>query len=197
MLMLKISAPFATFKHSYSREYAESYPVPTPATVYGCLLSLVGEIDRTRHCGVKIAMALASKPKEATILRTVRRLKNKDVNAKENARPDFQEVLCGLEIVVCVDAANDQNNLERRIETALRHPETVRRFGGLSLGESRDLIDDIIILTELPPGLTWLVTDPKGQLKLPYWVDYLGSKGTKAQKFSLGEFSDLAFCSIV
>ncbi len=196
VIIVKISAPFASFKHSYSREYAQSYSVPPPATIYGCLLSLVGETNRTYHRGVKIAIAMASIPKTSTVLRKFRRLKEADLNAKENSIPDFQNVLCGLEIIACVDSSEEKNNLESRIEEALNQPQTIERFGGLSLGESRDLIDDIQILSQIPESLQWLVKDPKGKLKLPYWVDYLGSKDTQWQKFTWGEFSQQAFCEI-
>jgi CRISPR-associated protein Cas5t len=196
MIVVRISAPFASFKHSYSREYAESYPVPPPSTLYGCFLSLVGETDRTHHKGVKIAIALESSPKSTTVLRTFRRLKKPDLNAKENARPDFQDVLCGLEIVVCVDSTEDPHNLESRIEQALTNPEKLVRFGGLSLGESRDLINDIQLLNQIPDSLEWLVPNSKGKLKLPYWVDYLGSKDTRWERFTLLKFCEQAFCQI-
>jgi CRISPR-associated protein Cas5t len=196
MIVVKISAPFASFKHSYSREYAGSYPVPPPSTIYGCLLSLVGETDRTQHQGVRIAIALESIPKNSTVLRTFRRLKKPDLNAKENARPDFQDVLCGLEVVVCIDSTEEPNNLESRIEQAFACPETLDRFGGLSLGESRDLIDDLRILQQLPSSIQWLVKDPKGKVTLPVWVNYQGSENTRWQTFTLGGFSEQAFCKI-
>ncbi len=201
MIFLEIIAPFASFKNAYSREYAESYLVPPPSTVYGCLLSLVGEMDRDFHRGVKIAIALPSppdlKPKKVKVLRTVRRLKKMPLSLPQNSRPDFQEIVCGLRIIVGVDSGEDVNNLEGRIERAIASPETIERFGGLSLGESRDLIDDIRLLEGPPEALDWLIVDPKGSLKLPYWVDYLGSKDTKFQKFVFGEFCQEAFCKIL
>lgn len=196
MLIVKISAPFASFEHSYSREYAESYSVPPLSTIYGCLLALVGETDRIHHRGVKIAIALESIPRTSTVLRTFRRLKKPNPNAKENARPDFQDILCGLEIVVCIDSTEEPNNLESRIEQAFTCPEELNRFGGLSLGESRDLVDDLRILKQLPPSIQWLVKDPKGNLTLPVWVDRQGSKNTRWQTFTFGGFSEQAFCEI-
>jgi len=149
MIALTITAPFATFTNSRSREYAASYLYPPPATIYGTLLALVGETDRTRHLGVKIAIGLLSLPKSSTVLRTFKRRKKKDINDPANSRPDYQKVLCGLNLIVCVDSSEDSNRLETRIEQALRHPENLNRFGGLSLGESRDLIDDLRILVLL------------------------------------------------
>ncbi len=196
MLFIQISTHFTSFKHSYSREYGDTYPVPTPATVYGCLLSLVGETNSLAHRGVKLAIALLPEPQVAIVLRTVRRLKRKDINARENSRPDYQTILCGLDLVVGIDSSEDAGDLESRVCQALRHPETVERFGGWSLGESRDLINDVKILSTLPLGARWLVRDNRGRFNLPLIVDYLGSKGTQKQKFSFGNFSQEAFCII-
>lgn len=54
-LILYLDVPFATFRESHAREMGKTYPVPPPATVYGMLLSLVGETDVYRHCGVELA----------------------------------------------------------------------------------------------------------------------------------------------
>ena len=203
MLLLKITAPFATFTNSRSREYAASYPYPPPGTIYGMLLALVGETDQTRHLGVKIAMALpnpdialVSLPKSITVLRTFKRRKKNDINHPSNSRPDYQEVLCGLNLVVCIDSTEDANNLENRLVQALTNPETIDRFGGLSLGESRDLIDDLRILDRLPSSVQWLVKDSKGKVALPIWVDYDGSENTRWEMFSLGGFCEEVFCQI-
>lgn len=196
MLFVQISAPFTSFKHSYSREYGDTYPVPTPATIYGCLLSLVGETNSLTHRGVRLAIALLSEPQTATVLRTVRRFKNKDINARENSRPDYQSILCGLDIVVGIDSSVDAADLEARVYQALLYPETIERFGGWSLGESRDLIDDVKILSDLPLEARWLVKDNRGRFNLPLIVDYLGSKETQKQKFSFGNFGQEAFCVI-
>jgi CRISPR-associated protein Cas5t len=196
MIFLKISAPFASFKHSYSREYAGSYSFPPPSTVYGCLLSLVGEINIQHHQGVKIAIALVSKPQSSIVMRTFRRLKNSDLNSPSNSKPDFQEILSGIEIVIGIDSSEDINNLEIRVVQALTHPENIERFGGLSLGESRDLIDDIQVIKEPSKSLQWLTKNTQGKIKLPLIVDYLGSQNTKMEKFSLESFCDRAFFSI-
>ncbi len=145
---------------------------------------------------MKIAIALASLPKATTVLRTFKRRKKNDINHPSNSRPDYQEVLCGLNLVVCVDSTQDAHNLENRIAQALRHPETIDRFGGLSLGESRDLIDDLRILDPLPPSIEWLVKDDCGKITLPIWVDYDGSEKTRWEMFSLGTFSEKVFCQI-
>ncbi|MEM9541482.1 MAG: type I-MYXAN CRISPR-associated protein Cas5/Cmx5/DevS [Cyanobacteria bacterium P01_E01_bin.42] len=210
VLMLEINANFATFTQPRAREYAASFPYPPPATVYGLLLSLVGECDRAVHQGVRLAIGMVSQPRSVmltrskkleqeprstTVLRKVRRLKKTDLNHPSNSRPDFQEVLCGIDFVVGVDSQGDRNDLEARIVNALRHPETVDRFGGLSLGESRDLVNDIRILEELPEAARWLVVSRRGQT-LPVWVNYRGARGTRWACFEEGAFGDRAFCAI-
>ena len=192
-IFLEIFVPYASFKHSYSREYFASYSYPPPSTIYGSLLSLVGETDRELHRGVKLAISLISKPKISTVMRTTRRLKNPDINHPGNSKPDFQQVLSDIRSVVGIDSTEDEANLENRIRLALQNPERIDRFGGLSLGESRDLIDNIKIISELSPLWQWLVRDPQGKLQLPLSVDYFGSKETKMGQFSLADFSDRTF----
>lgn len=107
-IILRVDVPIASFPTSRSREYRASYPVPPPSTVYGMLLSLVGETDRYKHCGVRIAIALLSEPAKSVTLRTVRRFKNKKINHQENTRPDFQEILTGIELTIWVDKGEDK-----------------------------------------------------------------------------------------
>ncbi len=194
MIVLQITAPFATFTNSYSREYAPSYLYPPPATIYGLLLSLVGENNKIQHLGVKIAIGVSFIPKSSTVLRTFKRRKENDINHIRNTKPDYQEILCGLDLIVCVNSDAEPNSLENRILQALEHPEAINRFGGLSLGESRDLINDLHILGDLPESAQWLVTNYQGDILLPTWVDYLGSKNTRWQTFSVGNFGEDAFC---
>ena len=197
MLILKITAPFASFTNSRSREYSASFQYPPVSTIYGLLLSLVGETERTKHIGVKLATGIIQEVKSSVVLRTFKRSKEKDINAKANSKPDFQEILCGLSYAVCVDSGEDKQSLENRIKVALTQPEKIHRFGGLSLGESRDLIDDIRILEHLPSQqeCKWLLKNPNGEA-LPVWVDYQGSENTHWETFILGDFNQQAFCSI-
>lgn len=89
MIQLQVEVPIACFRQSWAREFAETYPVPPPATVYGMLLSLLGEWDRHRYCGSQLAIALLSQPQLSTVIRTLRRFKTKDIQHPNNARPDY------------------------------------------------------------------------------------------------------------
>ena len=160
-IALKVDVPIASFPTSHSREYRETYPVPPPSTVYGMLLSMVGETDRYKHCGLKIAIALLSEPAKSITLRKIRRFKFKKIDSRENTRPDFQEILTGIELIVWVNSEEDkaEPNLCYRLNQAFTNPSSVSRFGTLCLGESRDLVDSIDLLTDkyIGHGLRYLI----------------------------------------
>lgn len=193
-ISLQVEVPIACFRQSRAREYAETYPVPPPSTVYGMLLSLIGETDRYKHCGVELAIALISNPHRSTVIRTFRRFKKKEISAPENARPDYQELLTDIQFSVWVRPGSDDHspNLVERLQVGFSDPSKISRFGGLSLGESRDLVNAVSLLPRGYEGesLQWLVQDADGLLTLPYWVDHVGSKGTRWQRYFLEEPSE-------
>ncbi|MEO0969053.1 MAG: type I-MYXAN CRISPR-associated protein Cas5/Cmx5/DevS [Cyanobacteria bacterium J06639_18] len=204
ILALEIEVPIACFRQSRAREYAQTYPCPPPSTVYGMLLSMVGEINRYKHCGVKIAIALVSQPQKSTVIRTFRRFKKKDIHDPTNARPDYQELLTDIKFITWVNSQEDQSQptLSQRLQQALTNPASINRFGGLCLGESRDLVNSV---TEFQKNqfqknkfqennpiqsLQWLIQDEDGLLTLPYWVDHVGSKGTRWKRYVVFESSE-------
>jgi CRISPR-associated protein Cas5t len=195
-LALRVEVPIACFRQSSAREYAQTYPVPPPSTVYGMLLSIVGETDRYKHCGVKLAIALLSEPAKSTIIRTFRRFKKKEITDPSNARPDYQELLSDIQFIVWVTSGSDsgQPTLQERLQLAFANPASINRFGGLCLGESRDLVNAVTLLPENYQGesLRWLVQNEDGLLTLPYWVDHVGSRGTCWQRFQLISSSDFS-----
>ncbi len=194
ILALEIEVPIACFRQSSAREYAETYLAPPPSTVYGMLLSIVGEMDRYKHCGVKIAIALLTQPQKSTVIRTFRRFKKKDIHDPTNARPDYQELLTDVRFITLVNSQEDksQPTLSERLQQAFVNPASINRFGGLCLGESRDLVNSVSVLQEdyQSQSLRWLVQDEDGLLTLPYWVDHVGSKGTRWKRYLILEPSD-------
>lgn len=190
-IALQVEVPIACFRQSRAREYVETYPVPPPSTVYGMLLSLVGEEDRYQHCGVKLAIALLSEPAKSTVIRTFRRVKTRDIHDSSNAKPDYQELLTNVEFVVWISGGTDKAtpSLPERLQQAFINPASINRFGGLCLGESRDLVNAVSVLSDNYCGksLQWLVRDEDGWLTLPYWVDHVGSQGTCWQCYVLQE----------
>jgi CRISPR-associated protein Cas5t len=187
-ITLQIEVPIACFRQSHAREYLETYPVPPPATVYGMLLSLVGEIDRYEHCGTRLAIALLSEPQKSTVVRTFHRYKKRNIHDSSNIRPDYQELLTDIRLLVCINAGTDKARppLTERLQQAFGDPTSVDRFGGLSLGESRDLVNTVRLIENCnEESMQWLIQDEYGSLKLPYWVDHVGSQGTRWSKYVL------------
>lgn len=183
--VLLVTVPFCSFRKGFAREFYETETFPPPSTVYGFLLSLVGEEDRERYAQSRIACAIFGQPSLSVVLRTVWRVKDKKKppGTDVNRRPDFQELLGEVTLAVLV-AAGD---LAEQVTLAGSRPQDVQRFGGLSLGESRDLVNDINWFPRQWPAdaALWLTNDPKGDLSLPVWVDHVGSKHTRWQRFNL------------
>jgi CRISPR-associated protein Cas5t len=145
------------------------------------LLSLVGETDRRQHIGARVTVALISQPHLSVVLRTVWRVKSKPLGASGNTRPDFQQLLTGVELVIWLDSIDDTSKgqtLEERVRSVVwdREYGNISRFGGLSLGESTHLVDEVSPYIFKPDciGKTFLL-NATGQLTLPVWVDHIGS----------------------
>lgn len=177
---LYVSVPVACFRVPRAREYFETFPCPPPATVYGMLLSMVGEVNRRVHEGAEIAIAMLSEPAYSVVLRTMWRVKDRNAGPGlgNNRRPDFQELLTDIRLAVWVRAGKDERNaqpLARRVQEALEKPKSIGRFGGLSLGESTHLIDEIKPLKQQASECQMLLAEDDGDLSLPVWPDHVGS----------------------
>ena len=298
MLGVYVTVPVVCFRKGLAREYLETEPLPPPATCYGFLLSLVGETDRRKHVGARVAPVLLNKPPTSVVLRTVWRAKDfnswtdsegthhhfgssdftacrtwlrcvlasqllaksnfSDANeyfsgeswkddfvqeldtldwptltikwikdtpppltptgeqpkvffkrhkevekvlnawiekadefvvgqgAGTNARPDYQQLLTDVRLVIWFDSSGEAGDkLEEHVRSALLDPGSVTRFGGLSLGESTHMVDEVCLFDRvrdrLPKtGRIFLRReDKKGRLTLPVWVDHVGSAGTR------------------
>lgn len=182
-ICLKVSVPFCSFRKPYARQFLETERVTPPATVYGFLLSLVGEENRSTYIGTNLAIGLLKRISVSTILRTKWRVKTKKLGPGigNNRTLDYQEILNDLHIVIWVAVSP----LSDKIETAINNPSQINRFGGLSLGESRDLVDDVRVCENLEVRGSWLINDPMGRYPLPVWVDHVGSQQTCWGHFSL------------
>lgn len=195
ILCLYVSVPIAGFRVAQAREYWETYPCPPPSTVYGMLLSLVGEPNRLVHLGAEVAVALLSEPYRSVVLRTLWRVKDPKVGPGlgNNKRPDFQELLSGIHLFVWVrQGANERTtpSLTARVAAALNAPADVMRFGGLCLGESTHLVDEIRPWRQGDPATgRVLLADKQGDLTLPIWPDHVGSQGTRWGQFKLNEMA--------
>jgi CRISPR-associated protein Cas5t len=190
MIGLYVTVPVACFRKGMAREYLETELIPPPSTCYGFLLSLVGETQRSAHIGARVSAAIRGAPAISTVLRTLWRVKDRKLSPGQgsNARPDYQELLTNLELLIWLDSSGETGaptvvNLEERVTEAMKSKgSTVKRFGGLSLGESTHLVDQITLLpsaTVPADGWTLFSCNARGSMSLPVWVDHVGSKGTR------------------
>jgi CRISPR-associated protein Cas5t len=197
MLGVRVTVPVACFRKGLAREYLETEPIPPPATCYGFLLSLVGETSRRRHLWSRVAPALLQRTEQSVVLRTVWRVKKTPLGSPGNTRPDYQQLLTGatrespfIELLVWLDSGDEAGpapRLEERVRVALDPARRgqVARFGGLSLGESAHLVDEVNVFEAKVAqkyrgrGGVIFVTAERGRLTLPVWVDHVGSAGTR------------------
>lgn len=189
MIGVYASVPIASFRKGLAREYLETERLPPPSTCYGFLLSLVGETDRRRHQGCRVAPALLGHPETSVVLRTVWRVKKAPLGSPGNTRPDFQQLLTDVHVVIWLDSSGEAGDgLEGRVRLALEKPSEIRRFGGLSLGESTHLVNEVFLLDDqrirhlASSGLDrclLLKTAEQGRVSLPVWVDHVGASGTR------------------
>jgi CRISPR-associated protein Cas5t len=194
MITLHVEVPYASFRKSFARSFAETYPLPPPATVYGMLLSLVGEYFRKRHEGVRLAFAYKRMPRIATTLRKLSRFKY-GVPSKQSEfgnAPDFIETVCGIEFLCWVDSTQEKpsddgsskdNNLEERLLGALRSPHEVERSGVLYLGLSDDAVNDVSLCERDEGAWHRLLPSDTGSLELPVWIDHVGAANTRWRRY--------------
>ena len=194
MICVRVECPYASFRKSFARAYAETYLLPPPATVYGMLLALVGEWFRRRHVGVKLAFAHARVPRVATTLRKLSRYKYGVASKQERLgnAPDYVETLCGIEFLCFIDSTDercDPPTLETRVIEAIREPEHVTRSGVVSIGLSDDMVDSIeLVDVSKPPGRWyWMSPADSGRFELPIWVDHVGAQDTRWRRFDLDD----------
>jgi CRISPR-associated protein Cas5t len=92
-------------------------------------------------------------------------------------------LLSGIRLAIWLDSTEEEGptpTLEDRVAVAIDHPERITRSGGLSLGESTHLVDEVGRLPRNEPGpVRAYVLHERGRLSLPVWVDHVGSAGTR------------------
>lgn len=208
MLTLRVEVPYASFRKSYARSFAETYPLPPPATVYGMLLSLVGEHFRRRHEGVRLAFAYKCRREEgercdspclphvATTLRKLSRYKYGVANKQSTLgnAPDFIETLCGIEFLCRIDSTEERSveegqplslTLEERIIGAVEAPAGIKRSGVLCLGLSDDAVNEVSLCKRLTGLWHRLQPSDTGEIELPVWVDHVGAADTRWRRYRL------------
>ncbi|MCA1994399.1 MAG: CRISPR-associated protein Cas5 [Coleofasciculus sp. S288] len=210
MTLLYLNCPCTSFPRSFARDYKETYRYPPPSTIYGFLLSLVGEEDLTAHLGVKLAIGIiGDDPPISRIVRKQRHhkfVRNSKVIAKHGegvyptsnfSKPNHQELLTDLQAVVQIDSSEETASvkLSERVAIAFSTPEQIPRFGGLSLGESWALVNGVRPYRETDGTIRWLVVDNRELISLPVWIDRNTGQG-KFCRFRFGNFSEECWVKI-
>ena len=193
-MQLYLDCPCTSFPRSFARDYKETYRYPPPSTVYGLLLSLVGEEDMDTHQGVKLAIGLiGDDPPISRIVRKQRHHKFSKTHmgtypSSKFLKPNHHELLTDVQVAVQVDSTEETATvkLTDRIAIALATPAQVTRFGGLSLGESWAMLNGIRAYRESDGLVRWLIQDNRGLISLPVWIDRKTGQGT-FQRFSMSE----------
>lgn len=195
-MLLYLECPCTSFPRSFARDYKETYRYPPLSTIYGFLLSLVGEVDMAAHLGVKLAIGLiGSQPPISRIVRKQRHHKfSRDhlgtYPTSKFSKPNHHELLTDLQVAVQIDSSEESASvtLEERVAIAFSTPDQITRFGGLSLGESWALINGVRSYRETDGTIQWLVVDNRGLISLPVWIDRNTGRGTFC-RFKFGNFS--------
>lgn len=188
----------------WAREYQETYPAPPPSTIYGMLLSLIGveRENKNRYAGLRIAIAMAENTEDSfwqrrekgRIFRKFRRVAQakKKADPLADRRPDYQELLLGLEFWLWVDDSQVSHPLCREVYKAL-DPEKrgeIVRHGALCLGESSHMVNEV--KKDCPRGRGRFVAPcEKGFLSMPVWSDHNTDRPT-VRNFEIREPEDLS-----
>lgn len=190
-MRLYVDCPCTSFPRSFARDFKETYRYPPPSTVYGMLLSLVGEADMNQHRGVKLAIGIiGADPPISRILRKQRHHKFSKSHlgtypTSKFSKPNHHELLTDLQLVVELDSEDARTRkLVNRLAIALSTPSKISRFGGLSLGESWALVNGVRPYRETDGTIRWLVKDNRGLISLPIWIDRHTTRGI-FQRFRL------------
>ena len=203
-MQLYLECPCTSFPRSFARDFKETYRYPPPSTVYGMLLSLVGEVDMAAHGGVKLAIGTIGD--DRPISRIVRKQRHHKFGVKhlgsypssQFSKPNHHELLTDLRFVVRIDSTDEKATIKliERVAIALSTPEQITRFGGLSLGESWAMLNGIRVYREDDGSIRWLTQDKRGLIGLPVWINRETTQGTFARFSFADDFIEDCWVSI-
>lgn len=169
---------FFTKKPQSRCEYYESFEYPCFSTVYGALLSYIGEMDISKYEKTMMAIAIISNPEKNVVIRRISRFKNKDLTDAQNHPPIRQELYTNVKLFISI-----KGKLEDALIKAMKNPESINRFGALCLGESECLINELREFRDNDAETgDFLVKDVNGEYGLITWHD-IAKKKNKWESF--------------
>jgi len=203
-MQLYLDCPCTSFPRSFARDYKETYRYPPPSTIYGLLLSLVGETDMDVHLGVKLAIGVVGNdPPISRIVRKQRHHKFSKTHmgtypTSKFSKPNHQELLTDLQVVLRIDSTDETATVKLvdRVAIAISTPSQITRFGGLSLGESWALVNGIRPYREADGNIRWLKKDNRGLISLPIWINRKTGQGTFQRFDWSNDFQEDCFVTI-
>ena len=154
MIQLYIDAPVASFPRRFAHDYRESYRYPPLTTVFGCILSFIGELDITAYPIDSVDVGVINKyPAISSVCIKYRNIAympgGKHAKAREKSyspgiypaslysKPNIKEVVTGTKIVAQI------NNEPLAAKVLYSLHGACDRFGILSLGESSAIVNCI------------------------------------------------------
>ena len=154
MIQLYIDAPVASFPRRFAHDYRESYRYPPLTTVFGCILSFIGELDITAYPIDSVDVGVINKyPAISSICVKQRNFPympgGKHAKTREKSyppgvypsslysKPNIKEIVFGTKIVAQIN----NESLAARVCYSLHSGGD--RFGVLSLGESSAIVNCI------------------------------------------------------
>ena len=154
MIQIYIEAPVASFPRRFAHDYKETYLYPPLTTVYGCILSLIGELDISVYPMDSIDVGVINKyPAISSVCVKQRnnaytpggkhaKIRKKSYSpgvypASFYSKPNIKEIVVGTKIVVQIN----NEPLAARVLYSLH--SGCDRFGILSLGESSAMVNCI------------------------------------------------------
>jgi CRISPR-associated protein Cas5t len=154
MIQLYIDVPIASFPRKFAHDYRETYLYPPVTTVFGCILSFVGEIDMCAYPIDSLEVGVINKHTEISSVCIRQRNfsytpggKHAKVQQRSYppgvypsqfySKPNIKELVVGTKIVVRIN----NEPLAARVCHAIH--SGCDRFGILSLGDSSAIVNCI------------------------------------------------------
>jgi CRISPR-associated protein Cas5t len=203
MIFLEIEVPNSvSFAPPRSKESCQrTYFIPPPSTVYGCLMSYVGEFNMEKHfdCKVTAGIIAQTKTSSSTLIKA---------HYPEKSTIFYKEEIFGNKFLFVIDSHDEKNkpSLEERIIAVFENPSNSTRKGPWCLGKSSSIINSIHLIKnenikdyEIPAKL--FVLDKQGDLSLTtscyFWKknnnEYLSEKNNidYISKFKRGKLIEV------